>query len=350
MNSPAADAVLDAVRRQLRLVALADAARFAAWTTVAVALVAVLLHLFVRPVSFAPVALTVTACWAVALIQAAATRVTGAECAAWADRNLGGRSAFATYVEIPRIPERQDSPAQRRLVEWLEQTAPRSLGELASMQHDAGLLKPVAVALVAGMLALVLLQVPAHRSVLLSSASRAETSGRPAAAMQPGTVDGGANVQASGGRGRLGSQPDRTAGADGGKPTAPTSARQRASAEHVEAAGEAQRAMGATEAASGGRDAGESPDTVPDPGLSDAWQGAMAASLRPLSQPPREQARTDATLSADFAAGALAQATARDSSITPAAAAPPETRQAARLGPAEQAYVRAYFAGPGAEP
>jgi hypothetical protein len=331
---------------------LADAVSFAAWVTVAVALVAMALHLVVRPVSPAAFALAISISSVAAILQAAFTRIRASECAAWADRFLGGSSAYATYLECSAtLDRRQDNPALHRLVEWIEQAAPRSLEQLRSIPPQAGVLKPVAVALVAVTLAAVLLQVPVRPHAAVTSASSVESGAT--AQLGPDTPELASTARVD----------EDAPAADGARPRkarneetgregqvlTPVLEDERTTPEEVKAAGEAQGAADAKRAASGGRDAGDSPDTAADTGLSEAWQGAMASTLRSLSEPPVQATRTDSTRAADFSADTIANGSARAvDAITPAPAAAPEARRAVRLGPAEQAYVRAYFAGSGA--
>ena len=111
-----------------------------------------------------------------------------------------------------------------------------------------------------------------------------------------------------------------------------------------------QPAATAARAAPGGRDAGAGTDDTADAALSQAWQGEMATTLRTLAVPPPASSRADQSLAADYeSATAGGTVTRAGAAFTPAAAAP-QSRRKPSLGPAEQAYVRAYFAAPGATP
>jgi hypothetical protein len=351
MKSRAAESLLRAVRRRLRLHRAADALRFAAWTTVALALIAILLHLFVRPVGLSAAAFAIALCWLGALAQAAATRIDAKDCAAWADRHLGGSTAYATYLEFLDAPSPGETPALRRLNDWVEQVAPRSLEQLHAMPRRAGLSKPAAVAAVAVALTVVLLQLPAHPHVAIPPQSRnGPAIDRPELPIRP-AAEGDSRAAAAPAISRA-ERSDRnaapgTAGSDG--ITALATDRP-SSAEVSDRAVGAQKAVVAHEPASGGRNAGESPDSAPDTGLSDAWQGEMAASLQALADPAQGRTRTDSTLAAEFRDRSGASPPASPASIAVAAASPPEARFTAKLTPAEQAYVRAYFAGSGVEP
>jgi hypothetical protein len=111
-----------------------------------------------------------------------------------------------------------------------------------------------------------------------------------------------------------------------------------------------QPAATATRAASGGRDAGAGTDEATDAALSQAWQGELATTLRTLASPPPASSRADPSLAADYESAAADGTVMRPgAAFTPAAAAP-QVRRKPSLGPVEQAYVRAYFAAPGATP
>jgi hypothetical protein len=121
-------------------------------------------------------------------------------------------------------------------------------------------------------------------------------------------------------------------------------------ARELTAAGDLPPDATAARAAPGGRDAGAGTDDTADAALSQAWQGEMATTLRTLEVPPQASSRTDQSLAADYESAATGGAvTGPGAEFTPAAAAP-HARRKPSLGPAEQAYVRAYFAAPGATP
>jgi hypothetical protein len=105
-------------------------------------------------------------------------------------------------------------------------------------------------------------------------------------------------------------------------------------------------------AAAGGREAGDSPDTVEDTGFSASWQGELARKvLSSAATADLVPARADPARAADYVAALRPpddpSAVVR---ISPAPAVPPTARPRVRLGPAEQAYVRAYFSGSGTTP
>jgi hypothetical protein len=346
--------LLGAVRRWLRLDALAGAARSAAWLTVVVALVAALLHLLVRPVSVSSVALAVTITWGVALLRALATPIQARQCAAWADRHLAGACAYETFLEARGSALSHDAaPARQRLAQWIDEAVPRSMARLAATPHEARVLRPVAVALVAVLLATALLLMPAQdHSIVASTSADTSTPGSraPAAARddtlgqraEPGSHDPARD------RSSATSSDDAERSEDGRRAPSPGGAP--ADQRETTAAGDMERAATATRGAPGGRDAGAGTDDTADATLSQAWQGEMATTLRTLAVPPPASSHADQSLAADYESAATGgTVTGAGAAFTPAAAAP-QSRRKPNLGPAEQAYVRAYFAAPGATP
>ena len=354
LTTHTADGLLGAVHRRLRLDALAGACRSAAWLTVVVALVAVLLHLLVRPVSVLPVALAVTITWGVALLRALAAPIQERECAAWADRHLEGGCAYETFLEVRgSAGSREEAPARQRLEEWIEEAAPRSLARLAATPHEARVLRPAAVALVATLLATALLLIPTQdHSIVAGTSGDPSTAGpRAQAAARGKALEQSAQAESpDAARDRSGAtnSGDEQSGDDSGRAPAPGGVTE--DPDEMKATGDLQRAETATRAASGGRDAGAGTDDATDAALSQAWQGELATTLRTLAVPPRASSRADQSLAADYkGASADDNVTRPGAAFTPAAAAP-QARRRPDLGPVEQAYVRAYFAASGATP
>ena len=354
LTTHATDELLGAVRRWLRVDALAGASRSAAWLTVVVALIAVLLHLLVRPVSVFSVALAVTLTWGVALLRALVTPIRALECAAWADRHLAGGCAYETFLEARgNAGSRVAAPARQRLAQWIDEAAPRSIARLAATPHEARVLRPVAVALVAVLLAAALLLMPTqdHSIVANTSADTSTPGPRAQATARDEAREQRAEVESpDAARDRLSAtNSDDRARRNGGGQAASTGEASEDAHEST-AAGDLQPAATATRAASGGRDAGAGTDDATDAALSQAWQGELATTLRTLATPPPASSRADQSLAADYeSATADGTATRPGAAFTPAAAAP-QARRKPSLGPVEQAYVRAYFAAPGATP
>ena len=354
LTTHAADELLGAVHRWLRLDALAGASRSAAWLTVVVALVAVLLHVLVRPVSVFSVALAVTITWGVALLRALVTPIQPRECAAWADRRLGGGCAYETFLETRgNALEREAAPARQRLSQWIDEAAPRSLARLAATAHETRVLRPVAVALVAALLATVLLLMPAqHRSIVANTATDTWTPGprAPAAARDEARAPRAQVESPDAARDRSSATDSDDAGRrDGGGQVASTGGASE-DANELSATDDLQPAATATRAASGGRDAGAGTDEATDAALSQAWQGELATTLRTLASPPPASSRADQSLAADYESAAADGTVMRPGAASTPAAAAPQVRRKPSLGPVEQAYVRAYFAAPGATP
>lgn len=352
LRSQTADDVLLAVHRRLRRHHVAAAARAAAWLTVVVAAVAVLLHVFVRPIDVVAVAGAVVITWSIALAQASFHPVRDAECAAWADRHLGAESAYETYLE--HRDAGIQTPALQRLVAWIDSGARRSVERLASLPGDLRLRKPFAVAAVALLLTAVLLQVPmqtpasAARGASAAAASAGATAEPErrdsASARNADRITGNDNSHSlPAERNDTTSADDRRAAA-AGDPSADSTTRAAHSGPNTVPAGE--------QAAAGGQDAGQTADTLADTGLTEAWQGEMATKLREFGNTDQQLSDVDPTLAADYQSGATPQdaAIATVLAFEPAAAVAPEARSRMRLGPAEQAYVRSYFADSGAIP
>ena len=99
MRNPTTHSLFDAVRRRLLLQRLATALRGAAWATAAILIAMTLVHMFVARFDVTVVVAAAALPWLVAAGWSASHRITRAECAAWADRHLGGTSAYATLLE-----------------------------------------------------------------------------------------------------------------------------------------------------------------------------------------------------------------------------------------------------------
>jgi hypothetical protein len=318
---------------------------------VVIAAVAVLLHVFVRQIDAVSVAVSVVITWSVALAQAFMRPVRDAECASWADLHLGGESAYETYLE--HRDTGGHAPAGQRLVAWIDSGARRSVERLASMPSDVHLRKPCAVAAVALLLASVLLQVPIQTTVGVSrtkaatatagASSDRERRDSGAARMADLASDNGSTNSLTSERG------DTTSGDDGRTPAAAGAAD--VGSEILEARSGTNAVAAAEQAAAGGRDAGKTADTLADTGLTEAWQGELATKLHELATTDKQPSDADPMLAAEYQPAATAQdSTATPTAFEPAAAVAPEARSRVHLDPAEQAYVRSYFADSGATP
>jgi hypothetical protein len=354
MREPTPATLLDAVRRRLRLLHWVRALRAAAWTSTALLISLALTHLWLTPIDAAVVLAAAAIPWLLAAGWALSRRITEQDCAGWADRHLGGASAFATWLETAGEPHA--SPAGERFLQWIAAAVPRSLATLQSLPLRLRLTKPLLSMIVSAVLAAIVLQISSPQSAgtrakpagATESRTAREELGRadptdasptgaaPSPAATAGKQDAGADTSRATGLSPLtdGEDSDATVLELATAPTAPTAG-----------------ASGAR-AAAGGREAGDSPDTVQEPGLSPSWQGELARKLLSATDvTDPASVRADPSRAASYAAVAGpsdAAPTTRDPAPAPAAA--PAARPQPRLGPAEQAYLRAYFAGSGATP
>jgi hypothetical protein len=353
MRSPAADRVLDQVRRRLQAQRNAGAVRRAAWLTFVVAAIAVTLHAFVRPVALVEVAVAVGAVWSLAIVGARLRDIDRRDCAAWADRHLDGACAYETYLE------RRDGPAlphgvELQFADSLERLARGADERLRAIAVDANFRKPLALAAVGLVLTVVLMQVPMQmRTGGREAGAPVEPAARAAAARSTANPDLGVDSASTPAPAKAGesneSAPNaatRGSGAAGDDPGARVDA-VAADRDRGSATGGATTKRPGT----GGRDAGDTADTAANPSLSEAWKGAMAAQFHELAAPPEAATRADSTLAATYSQDDTGQATAAAADTAPpAAAVPPPARHASSTGPAERAYIRAYLSLQGTTP
>lgn len=349
--------LLTRVQRHLLRERLAAAARYAAWGSAGIAALGALLQLVVRPVSLPELLAALGLPWLLALLQVITTRARPAECAAWADRSLGGRSAYATWLEMSAASRDAAAPAIAHLEDWLAKSTPDRLAQLAAWPFDAGLRKPVSAALVCSALAFALLQLPARplaadREALQTAAHSNATDASEQPADEPGAAaeraigtglgdEGNADLAALERQQRGATAAD----ADAGDVAAETDD------ETGSTPGDSAEAKATARVTSTGREAGDSADTGADAAFTTPWQGELAARLRQVTGvPEREALRADATRAADYDEQPIAGGNASAGVLSAAAATPSPARPALRLGPAEQAYLRAYFADSGASP
>jgi hypothetical protein len=352
MSTAALQQVLDAVRRHLWRSRLAVAARQAAWGSALVMLTGLLLHLLVRPLTFGGLVIAALVPWLLALVQAVITRPRPIERAAWADRYLGGRSAYATALEHDKDAPSARPSARTRLDEWIAGAAPHSLALLAARPRELRLREPIVTAVVCSVLAAGLLQLPTRPiagaatatgvASIRASAATAASSEVPAGNAPPtptasGRPDGRLESLASD-RGAAGA-------AESTSPAAIESEDNAAVRRDIAANGTA------TVAAGSGRDAGSSRDVGTDGTPTAAWTGALAARLRAVTSGKEPASTTaDADRAVEYLAADAAQDQSSATSGSVLAAAPPAARDELRVGPAERAYLRAYWATNGARP
>lgn len=340
--------LLLAVGRHLRRERWTTTARYSAWGAVLVALLAVLLHVSVRPVPLGELALCLVLIGLVAAVQALAYRPSPVDCADWADRHLGGRSGYGTCLEVSARPRRDPDAATQHLDAWVAQAVPSSLAQLAARPFDAGLRKPFAAALVCVALAMALLQLPTGaRAPEATSASARATAAGSALTDQRGRVQQPSSRALSA---RDAAEPTTPAQATAhdkrSTATAPADARDAdARSEQPQDDETALAARATREAAGTGREAGDVADTGGENLFTAPWQGELAARLRDIAtQAPRRDLRADARHDADFMESTAAvTGHDGDGSLVAAAATPPPASASPPLSPAERAYLRAYL-------
>jgi hypothetical protein len=352
----ALEQVLAAVQQRLQRERRAAGARQAAWGSVVVALLAVLVHLWVRPIDMSGMLAAVALPWGLALLQSMATRPRPAECAQWADRHLGGQSGFVTLQELAAARATTPATAFAHLEAWLDDVARRGLARLDDVPLATSLARPLAAALVCASLAVALLQLPAPRP----AASRAAPAGPSMAATEPSEAiarPGSRSPEvATASRATDGEDAQREAEpkSSNASPTAARPSPQQAAARDdaaMQARDPPPGTGAAARAAATGREAGDSADAGGDAALVAPWQGDLVSRLREItsSQPPRA-GRAEPTATAEYAAtAAIPDALPDDTPPPTAAAEPPPAASSLTLGPAEQAYVRAYWTDTGAK-
>jgi hypothetical protein len=357
--------LLDAVRRRLWRRRFMAGVRLALWASAGLMLLGAAVHLAVRPVAAGTMLAALTAGWAAMLAWAGWRRPCAADCALWADRHLGGASAFTTLLEAGRGPP---AAAQAQAVQWLERWAasrvPDGLRLLAGRQEPAQLSRPLASALVGAALATVVLTLPDPAPASRPEAALPTASGNddgpmhiaesPASAEAVGEIELALRSAAStaaperragqapaAGAGRPG---DGEAPAQAQAPATPAGARQARGGAVPGTAVDAGAATGTTAGSGSGRQAGDSPDDRADVGVSRALQGTMTVQRSASSgrrSPGDEQA--DLERSAEYDDRLAVQDAAAAAAPAPAAATPPAAAGFARLAPTEATYVQAWM-------
>jgi hypothetical protein len=381
MAAPGVRTLLEAVRRRLWWLQLGAAVRRAAWGTAGVALLAALVHAVLRPVSVEALAWTAALLWGASLAWAAGRRPNDAVCALWADRRLGGTSAFTTWLEMEAgTPTAAQAAAVRWLGHWATERVPASLRLLAQQPAPAHLFRPLLSMLACTALATLVLTLPqlAPAPAPPASASAASPGVEPVAALAQASgpapqvsqiesalraakadADAAADAEAEFGRGEGGRAP--AAGpsrADDASPTAVTEPGAappsqtppgRASPAGAPAAAAAAGATGQTVGASTGREAGDSPDLRAEVGVSRA-QGGTIPVQRSTSglHDPASGRRADMDQQAQYDDELHARAAAAGAEgPAPAAATPPAASDATRLTRTETSYVQAWMKASG---
>jgi len=378
MGDPAVRTVLDRVRAHLWREQWRRAVRRAGWLSAATMLLAAAVHLVVMPVAVDAVLWMLSVEWTVLLASVASRRPRDAECALWIDRHLGGASAFTTWLEPTPNPQ---TPAHAQALRWLERWAtakvPAVLASLREQRPSVRVARSFVAMAVCSALALFVLSlvdtVPKdnrHSDMAINATSRDKSTPSteaPVATQLAGEIASALRSTESANRPRrTGAGDAPSAGApraddrsgSPAKSSAPTQlapdapiaqrdSRSRAADDaSVDPSDPARR--GRSAAAGSGRQAGASPDTRADIGVSRPATGTIA---QPRSASTAGSASTERQADMEQAAGfdetVSTPAEARSSGIAAAAATPPRAVAGTRLTPIETSYVQAWMKATG---
>jgi hypothetical protein len=372
MTISAVQFLLGTVRRRMWRGEFVAAARLALWGTAGLMLLAVAVHLAVRPVRVGVLLSAITVLWASMVAWALLRRPSDSACALWADRHLGGASAFSTLLDIRNGTQAAPSPEGLSWLEhWATARVPHSMRLLEERRDPARLSRALVSMLVCATFAALVLTLPelapSSRQELtastapsvvdrpvsvaeppvtaelvselaraLRSAESRRSSDRREVGRAPAEGSGKSNDTTASGAGQPGSAtPDQ--GATGGKSLAGTP---------VDAA--KMTAATRTSGAGSGRDAGDSPDDRADARTSRVPQSKMPIERRESSTPhppPERQADMDRLATFDEDLSTSRGATEREPAA--AAATPPPAVAATRLTPTKAAYVQAWIKASG---
>jgi hypothetical protein len=357
MNGTEIRSLLQAVRRHLWRQRVGAAVRAALWATAALLLAAVALHLATRRVQAEPVLMLAALIWLLMPAWAATRAPSPADCALWADRHLGGQSAFSTLLQ-PGNTAKPDAAALRWLGSWAAAQAPQSQRLLAERQASTRLARPLLAMLVcAGLAALVQSlwhDVPSPRRPVGASSSERADSAAPAVDARAGdtpaaTADVSPAPAARGDAGQAAARQKPADGTEAFNPLAvagPAAEASGAAASNAASASVADDGSAAARNSGGaaGREAGDARDERSSTGLSRAAPGlpqaprpGTGAYERPARQADMGEVATyDEALQGPDNAGTGRFADA-------VAAAPPAARASTRLTPTETTYVQAWM-------
>ncbi|MDO9313171.1 MAG: hypothetical protein Q7T97_01330 [Burkholderiaceae bacterium] len=168
MTTPDVQTLIGAVRRHLWGGQLFAAVRWALWGTAGWMLLAVVMHLAARPMPVGAVLIALAVLWASMVARAGWKRPADAACALWADRHLGGASAFTTLLELDQARPPRAVPAQavQHLEAFATAKVPQCLSLLAERRNPMHLSRSLASALVCtGLATLVGLMLPGTTAV-----------------------------------------------------------------------------------------------------------------------------------------------------------------------------------------
>ena len=124
-------------------------------------LLAVAVHVAVRPVRVDVVLSAIAVLWASMMARAGSRRPSDSACALWADRHLGGASAFSTLLEMSDGTRAVPRPQGLRWLErWATARVPHSLRLLEQRRDPARLSRPFLSMLVCAAFATLVLTLP----------------------------------------------------------------------------------------------------------------------------------------------------------------------------------------------
>ena len=392
MMSPEVQGLLSAVRRRLWRVQLVAAARLALWGSAGLMLLAVVVHLSARQVPAGAVLMVITALWVLMLAWTGTRRPADAACALWADRHLGGASAFTTLLETALGAQATQNP---QAVQWLESWAaarvPEGLRRLAGHRDAAPLSRPLLAVLVCAALTAAVLSLPTFAPTLQQQTAASSPSGRgdpqtpqtpqtPQAPQTPAQADAdtakgvdrlaaalrAASVQQPAEPSQALRETGQAQAAAPDKVDGATAAAQAAARPNGEPAPRSPPPAGTTAGAAGptaalpaatppapgtgnsagagtGNEAGDSRDARGDRAVSPAPRGTMPQA-RSMPWPGSAQRQADSGSLGSYEGDASTPGAASMPALAAAAAAtPPAAHDATRLSPAETSYVQAWM-------
>jgi hypothetical protein len=335
-------------------------------------LLAVAAHLAVRPVRVDVVLSVIAVLWASMMARAGLRRPSDSACALWADRHLGGASAFSTLLEVSSGPKGVPQPQGLPWLDhWATARVPHSLRLLAERRDPTRLSRPLLSMLVCTAFATLVLALPdlapSSRQELATSTPSGINDRPTAEAEPPVTTElvgelAHALRSAESHRASDGREVGRAPAEGAGKSNTSTESRmpQSGSATPGERATvgkspggksvDAAPTTGGTPAASAGlgRDAGDGPDDRADAGTSRMPRSTMAMERRESRErrPPELQADMDQVATFDENPSMRPPARGR-AEPAPAAATPPAATETTRLTPTLAAYVQAWIRASG---
>lgn len=382
----AVSSLLDAVRRRLWRDRFIEATHVSLWAWAAILAAAAALHLAVGQPGFATALAVGAGAWLVALAWAALRRPTRAGSALFADRVLGGESAYSTWLETGDADGGvQHSAARQRLAQWTAAAVPSSRAALAAFRTPTRLTRPLAAAGICTVVAALVTALPVAERGAPGKAERDARDGpRPAEALSVDddslarelaaelAASAGSTVGSSVGPGDPGRgsmrREDRTEGATSVAEVAdPSAARSPPAREGERPATSGETAVAgppdessaglpdadfpadgseratAARAAGNGREAGSSRDELAATEGSPVLPGALNVQRRDMTRPGDETARQADMAQAGIYDGDTEAANgARVALPAVAAARAPAAQREAALSPVEAAYVAAW--------